>query len=251
MNLKSLAAALLVGVSSTARYGRRPSLAQRLLRRLCTRRSDVHLDRFLRRSSGWRRVGQALGANNGANARWLAPLFPVCATWVGYGVNQGWNTKSGFVGGGNLGYNWQIGSFRPRPRRRPGRRFGLVGFAPWFDPRPSRLRDRPRPCSLTTGGFAFLSRSLEQLRRWGATGGGNTSSSRTGWTVGAGLEYAFRRTGRLASSTVTLSSAATRATPATSVTSGVATPKVTENAVRASIRSITSGAPAAPVVAKY
>jgi outer membrane immunogenic protein len=135
--------------------------------------------------------------------------------WTGFyaGINAGYGWGSsewdlggivgveakpdGFMIGGTLGYNWQAGSFV----------WGLEGDIAWSDVKGSvaclgltcetrnnwfattRLRlgyafDRFMP--YITGGAAF-----GDIEATVTPGGLNASSTRVGWTVGAGLEYAF------------------------------------------------------------
>jgi outer membrane immunogenic protein len=133
--------------------------------------------------------------------------------------------EGGFVGGGQIGYNYQIGTFRPRLRDRlpirrsrgPRRSLQQPPATPSWDPpawrsrlrpRPSRerhleprvVRHRSRPSRLrlrpaliyATGGFAygFSDGGDEFCGRLfnGCSGGDDT---RFGYTVGGGLEYAF------------------------------------------------------------
>jgi outer membrane immunogenic protein len=145
-------------------------------------------------------------------ARAAPPAAPIIAavpvfTWSGFyvGVNAGYgwitsdrlydplfgyvggNNDGGFVGGGQVGYNYQIGSFV----------VGLEGDLQYAD-----LGDRFRFNTVTglyekdnsddwfgtvraRAGVAF-DRALVY-----ATGGFAFADDNTGWTVGGGLEYAF------------------------------------------------------------
>jgi outer membrane immunogenic protein len=170
-----------------------------------------------------------------------APMAPVIAavplfTWTGFyvGVNAGygWNTNSnnngfynpalgtfysggggsdgGFVGGGQVGYNYQVGQFvvgvetdiQYADINSNNNGFAYNGYAGgsnnsgnWF----GTVRARggfafDRALIYATGGFAY-----------GDIGGGSSlvynptasyyysggSSTNTGWTLGGGVEYAF------------------------------------------------------------
>ncbi|MFC7396964.1 outer membrane protein [Chelatococcus sp. GCM10030263] len=168
-------------------------------------------------------------------SRQVAPVAPIVVpifTWTGFyvGVNAGygWNTNSddevfipgvgyagtdsndgGFVGGGQIGYNYQFGQFVAGVEAdiqyadlnsddngsyyagNYGAGYGSHGIE-WFGTVRARLGFAiDRALIYATGGFAY-------------GGGGNGSGGyydgyyydngddvRTGWTLGGGLEYAF------------------------------------------------------------
>ncbi len=249
MNLKSLAAALLVGVSSTA------AMAADLPSRKVAPAPVYAAPMFtwtgfyvgLQAGIAWDKLS---GANNGANAGWLAPAFPVATTVVGWGVNNGANTKSGFIGGAHLGYNWQMSALVL------GLEGDLEGASVWSGSLRGSIRGRlgfavDRVLFYGTGGFAFLSRSgSNNYGAWGYNWGGNTSSSRTGWTVGAGLEYAFSQNWSAGLEYRYAEFSGNSGNTGYFGYNWGGNTKVTENAVRARV-SYHFGAPAAPVVAKY
>ena len=131
---------------------------------------------------------------------------------------------SGFIGGGQAGYNWQTGAFvigvetdfdgttlskilqlyQPRlcghhaipGRRLVGERQGELGLAR-HDARALRLRRHARqsPDDLRNGRRRLRRRKLELhtplTPRTTSCSSGSPSSSRVGWTIGAGVEYAI------------------------------------------------------------
>lgn len=138
-----------------------------------------------------------------------APPMVAAFNWTGFylGVNAGYGwvdtggNPGGFVGGGQIGYNWQaigsplvlgleadlqgadidqtetVGGISSTTRAKAfGTVRGRIGYA--FD----------RAMIYATGGWAYTRTSLD------LTGpGGSISSSdwSSGWTLGGGLEYAF------------------------------------------------------------
>ncbi|MBF9234339.1 outer membrane protein [Microvirga alba] len=174
-------------------------------------------------------AGAAAAADLPVRAAPPAPIIVPLFTWTGFyvGVNAGgaWNSNSnhgvfvpgvgfvegnnnnngGFTGGGQIGYNYQVGSFvigaetdiqyadigRSRNNDFLFLNPALVGFrnnnnsGNYF----GTVRARAgvafdRTLVYLTGGFAY-----------GDVGGGDRffggSSSNGGWTVGGGVEYAF------------------------------------------------------------
>lgn len=133
-------------------------------------------------------------------SRTAAPPAPVVAappifTWSGFyaGVNAGygWNTgddviingvrfsnnDGGFVGGGQLGYNYQIGSFV----------IGAEGDLQWADLGNNAFSNNNDWFGTVRGraGVAF-DRALVY-----GTGGFAFADGGNGWTAGGGVEYAF------------------------------------------------------------
>ena len=193
---------------------------------------------------------QIQGANNGANAWWLSSLFPVAATNVWWGYNNGASTKTGFAGGGNIGYNYQVGNFVV------GAEGDLEGTSVWGSGLRASIRGRlgfaaDRVLFYGTGGVAFMTRSgSNTYGAWGYNWGGNTNSSRTGWTVGAGLEYAF--TPNVSTGLeyrYTQFSGNTGNTGFFGYQFGGNT-KINENALRLNVK-YHFGAPSAPTIARY
>ncbi|MFO1118047.1 MAG: outer membrane beta-barrel protein [Beijerinckiaceae bacterium] len=134
----------------------------------------------------WDRI---TAANNGAYAYLLAPTFPIAGSALWWGYNSGASTKSGFVGGGHVGYNWQMNSFVL------GAEGDIEGASVWSGSYRASLRGRlgfaiDRTLVYATGGVAFSGRSGSSVTGYyGYNWGANTTSSRTGWTVGGGVEY--------------------------------------------------------------
>jgi outer membrane immunogenic protein len=126
----------------------------------------------------------------GNNAYLYSLLFPVATNTVWWGYNNN-NTKSGFVGGGHVGYNYQISSFVL------GLEGDIEGATVWNGVLRSSIRGRlgfalDRALVYATGGLAIGSSSgSNNYGYWGYNWGGNQTSTRVGWTVGGGVEYAF------------------------------------------------------------
>lgn len=168
----------------------------------------------------------------------IAPLAPVALpifTWTGFyvGVNAGygWGTNDnatvydpalgyvysgggrngGFVGGGQVGYNWQSGIFVLGAeadiqyadlgnRRDDFASYGTPGYygygggasLDWF----GTVRARAglafdRFLVYGTGGFAYGGGDTNNYYYGAPYYFANNNSTRTGWTVGGGVEYAF------------------------------------------------------------
>jgi outer membrane immunogenic protein len=150
----------------------------------------------------------------------FVPPAPVAFSWTGFyaGLNAGyaWNESrwspsgpfgafsndgDGFIGGGHVGYNWQINQFV----------VGLEGQINWLDMRSStgcsfggtcrtkqdwlgdiNLRAGyafDRALIYATGGVAFTDYSFSSPSP--APGLSYGAGSRTGWTIGVGLDYAI------------------------------------------------------------
>lgn len=145
-------------------------------------------------------------ARNYTKAPPMAPMFNWTGLYLGLNGGYGWvdsggSSVGGFVGGGQIGYNWQgigsplvlgleadiqgadidqtetIGAVTGTTRVKAfGTVRGRIGYA--FD----------RAMIYATGGWAYTRTSLD------LTGpGGSISSSdwSSGWALGGGLEYAF------------------------------------------------------------
>ena len=169
MNLKTFAAALLLGVSSTAAMA-----------------ADLPS----------RRVAPAPVA--------VAPIFTWSGFYAGVQAGYGWDkvsfsnalvafpapiyssgtlNRSGFIGGGHIGYLMQTG---------PGV-FGLEGDLEGATIRGSNLRGSlraragvafDRTLAYVTGGLALANQNYGWTNYYGY----NTSATRLGWTAGAGIE---------------------------------------------------------------
>jgi outer membrane immunogenic protein len=156
------------------------------------------------------------------------PVFTWTGFYVGVNAGYGWNTQDnnnfvdpvtgivsnggndgGFVGGGQVGYNYQIGQFVigletdiQYADLGGGRNtFGQAAFlgdsndGNWF----GTVRARAgfaidRALIYATGGFAYGdigAGSSVFVAPNGQIFAGSSSSTNTGWVVGGGLEYAF------------------------------------------------------------
>lgn len=193
-----------------------------------------------------------LGAQSAAAADLTRPVYkaPVAAplyNWSGFyaGVNVGWGwsenssadlvdrvgfglgvalgqvplslglKRDGVLGGGQIGYNWQTGSFvlgletdfQGSDIHGSGGFFYPGPFAPvqttvnnrldWFGTVRGRVGFSPTPQALlyVTGGLAYghINSSASFVVTPAALGNGSVSVSETkaGWTIGAGTEWAF------------------------------------------------------------
>jgi outer membrane immunogenic protein len=156
------------------------------------------------------------------------PVFTWTGFYVGVNAGYGWNTQDnnnfvdpvtgivsnggndgGFVGGGQVGYNYQIGQFVigletdiQYADLGGGRNtFGQAAFlgdsndGNWF----GTVRARAgfaidRALIYATGGFAYGDIGAGSSVFIGPNGqvfAGSSNSTNTGWVVGGGLEYAF------------------------------------------------------------
>lgn len=153
-------------------------------------------------------------------APYVAPIF----TWTGFyaGVNAGYgwgsftkdpkyvfDNPSGFVGGGQIGYNYQIGQFvvgletdiQYADLKSNNNSFAIAvpGYAAggsnagveWFGTVRGRLGFAiDRALVYATGGFAYGGGGSNNYVYNGVYYSGN-DNTRTGWTLGGGVEYAF------------------------------------------------------------
>jgi len=154
------------------------------------------------------------------------PVFTWTGFYVGVNAGYGWDTNSnntvfvpgvgyvsnsgsngGFVGGGQVGYNYQMGMFvlgaetdiqyadlgHNNNGYYAGANYGNHNSGNWFGT--ARVRAGvafDRALIYATGGFAYGDiggRGAYYDPALGYYGGG--SSTNTGWTVGGGVEYAF------------------------------------------------------------
>lgn len=171
MNLKTLAAALLVGVSSTA------ALAADLPSR----------------------------SRAPAPIMTQAPIFTWTGLYVGLQAGYAWDkvavdnafaavpvnvSRNGFVGGGHIGYLFQTGPAV----------FGLEGDVEGATIKNSGLRASlrgrlglaaDRALFYVTGGGALANQNYELWSPFAPAFTTSASATKLGWTVGAGVEYAF------------------------------------------------------------
>jgi|ERR1700733_10273463 outer membrane immunogenic protein len=137
----------------------------------------------------------------------------VSGTWPGFG-NFGNLTSSGGFGGGQVGFNWQRGAFvygaevdfqgaGVRGTQSATLPYivapntvteGLSSNLDWFGSVRGRLGYAWNNVLLyATGGFAFggVRNTFSYADTFGFTGFRNSSSTRGGYSAGAGIEYAF------------------------------------------------------------
>jgi outer membrane immunogenic protein len=159
-------------------------------------------------------ASSALAADIPARMPVKAPVMLPVYNWTGFylGVNIGgaWtdtdfgSSVSGFIGGGQIGYNWQaIGSpfvlgieadFQGSTQSKSATvfvPFPVTASAdlPWFGTVRGRLGYAwDRVMIYATGGFAFQEVELSVTAPGLALSSSETS---LGWTVGGGLEWAF------------------------------------------------------------
>lgn len=135
----------------------------------------------------------------------VAPVNTFAGFYVGAHLGYGWGARDdsdtdGFIGGGQLGYNWQIqnwvlglegqfsGSAMDGRSAVPGA--SIATDINWLGSVTGKLGYAVSPVALlyAKGGFAFADYD------YAATALGSTSTvgkTRTGWTAGGGLEWAF------------------------------------------------------------
>jgi outer membrane immunogenic protein len=127
------------------------------------------------------------------------------------GTPIGTTSVDGIIGGGQIGYNWQVnqivfgleadfqgsgqkgdGSFTGAPGVIPASTFTFSNKLDWFGTVRGRIGyafDRWLP--YVTGGWAYGHGNVSGTVTGGTAGTGSTSADYSGWTAGAGLEYAF------------------------------------------------------------
>ena len=170
MNLKSLAAALLIGVSSTAAMA-----ADLPSRKVAPAPYAVQAPIFT-----W------TGLYAGLQAGYAWDRVSVDNTFAAVPLNI---SRDGFVGGAHVGYLYQTGPAV----------FGLEGDVEGTTIKNSGLRASlrgrlgfamDRTLFYVTGGGALANQNYTMFSPF--TGfNTNTSATKLGWTVGAGVEYAF------------------------------------------------------------
>lgn len=149
-----------------------------------------------------------------------APAYAPAAApiWNGFyvGVNVGYgraktsspelgdNTQQGFIGGGQLGYNWQFapnwvfgveGDFQGSAQNRSDTvtAFGITGTVdqklPWFATARARFGYAAGPVLIYATGGAAWSEYKAEVSALGITV--SSSATKTSWTAGGGLEWMF------------------------------------------------------------
>jgi outer membrane immunogenic protein len=150
------------------------------------------------------------------------PVFTWTGFYVGVNAGYGWNTNSnnnrfdpvfgfvgngsnngGFVGGGQVGYNYQIGQFvigletdiQYADLGNGGNSFGGNNNGNWFGTARARAGFAiDRALIYATGGFAYGDIGGGSGAFVGPNGtifAGSGNNTNTGWVVGGGVEYAF------------------------------------------------------------
>jgi outer membrane immunogenic protein len=149
-------------------------------------------------------TGCYVGANLGGGWQKSSATF-VTESGIIFNDNNGSNTGSGVVGGGQLGCDYQMGSAV----------FGIQGMFDWTNMDGSNanplflantLNTKAKWLATLTGriGYAFQPQMLLYVKGGAAwvrndyhdfspSYDGYGSATRTGWTVGGGIEYAFAR----------------------------------------------------------
>jgi outer membrane immunogenic protein len=164
-------------------------------------------------NAGWKGINGA-GMTSAPNDAATTAFNTACITAGACPQNYGNASGHGFIGGGQIGYNWQIQNYLvgletdfDGTSARATQNIGLTapGFLPFVGSQSTRenylgtVRGRlgvlatPTLLAYVTGGYAYSSLN----RTWAgsfptfgsAWSGGNTSIV-SGWTVGTGLEWA-------------------------------------------------------------
>ena len=160
-------------------------------------------------------TSSALAADLPSRGPVYAPIAPA-PIWTGFyaGVNLGggWasvgtpvssSDLSGFIGGGQIGYNWQVdqvvfgveGDFQGSTQSTSdtgvvaGIPFTVDQKLPWFATLRGRLGYAPGPWLIyITGGAAWVNYELDVTAPGGSVSDHTTKAA---WTVGAGVEWMF------------------------------------------------------------
>jgi len=124
-----------------------------------------------------------------------APSFSWTGLYAGVNVGAGWrnsgSSKIGILGGGQIGYNYQLSPLFVVGAEADfqGTSIGSGGVSrlPWFGTVRGRLGFTPFDPHLLmygTGGFAYGETDHNGFQ-------GRITQTRVGWTAGAGVEWAF------------------------------------------------------------
>lgn len=158
-------------------------------------------------------VGAAAAADLPTRAPMYSPVpvFSWTGFYVGVNAGYGWASTSvsgfsgssdlnGFVGGGQIGYNWQGASplvlgieadFQGTSQSRSDTALGITvdQNLPWFGTVRGRVGYAfDRVMIYGTGGFAFMDYNMT-VSGFGLSG--SDSVTKAGWTAGAGAEWMF------------------------------------------------------------
>jgi outer membrane immunogenic protein len=165
----------------------------------------------------WSWNGWYAGLNVGGSFGNASDSVSFAATGAPFGTGSSSSHMDGVIGGGQLGYNWQSGSwlygleadFQGTGQRGTGSQGGVIGFIagiavvpvtgvlsdqekmPWFGTVRGRIGLLATPTWLlyATGGLAYAHISSNENFTIGAvTATSNFGTDRAGWTVGGGLE---------------------------------------------------------------
>ncbi|MGN6461898.1 MAG: outer membrane protein [Pseudolabrys sp.] len=165
-------------------------------------------------------AGSALAADLPARMPVKAPIAVPYYNWTGFyvGLNAGGafgrlsqsgagssDSMNGFAGGAQLGYNWQINNIvlgLETDFQGSSQKLSEAGVDPvlgaftasarlnYFGTIRARLGlAQDRWLAYITGGYAYQNVKFDMTSA--VFGAGSASSTRGGWTVGGGLEYAF------------------------------------------------------------
>jgi len=147
-------------------------------------------------------TGLYVGAN--AGAAWIRDCFTY-QSGSSLGLDDGCQSASSFIGGGQIGFNWQTGTWV----------FGIEGSGDWAKLESNAVSPSfggdtiytktdslflatvragyawDRYLAYVKGGAAFVPSDYWRNFTGSSTTFATASETRIGWTVGAGLEYAF------------------------------------------------------------
>jgi len=161
----------------------------------------IKAPRYIEPAANW--AGWYIGAH--AGAVWQNTQADTVTQPYGFSIGNTSASKTGFIGGGQIGYNWQNGNFV----------FGLEGDIsglsgktntglPFYD---AVLESRIRWLSTVRGRFGLaVGNTMAYMTAGVAIGGvknsinllsspysGSSSSTKVGWTVGGGVEHMLNR----------------------------------------------------------
>jgi outer membrane immunogenic protein len=160
-------------------------------------------------------AGSALAADMPNRMPTKAVPYSAVFNWSGFyaGLNGGYgwtSSRSGAVGGGQIGYNWQTGVWvygleadiqasGEKGSRNVTDTTGLITLSEnrrlnYFGTARARLGiAQDRVLYYVTGGLAYTTIKRDVTAIAGAAGTDSSSNSKTGYVLGAGVEYAFNQ----------------------------------------------------------